>query len=487
MAEEDNFDIDIYGDIDNDPQPSDHYKKEDNEELILDDNYASINHDTNGAVRAKQEGAGDTKMANTSNEVLNGVQKIATSDGSSGVEQNPPKLPPQKQGVKRKEAPDSRTVEQNATTALFISDLHWWTTDDDIRGWINQAECEDELKDITFSEHKVNGKSKGQAFVEFTSPQAATAAKQKIEAFHGQGYSTKRHTVSFTSPTTNPFRTLPKDAPARGKDGPRERDNRSQAGSFNSPTGMGSGPNPPQVNFGMNNMGGGGFRGGRGGFGNRGGPMNNMGGGYGQRSFSGPMGGGPPNTGFQGGPMGGFQGGSMQGMQQFGGGFPNRGGMMGGMRGGPIGNRGGRGGMAGPNGMMGMGGMGMGMGMGGGIPGQMGMGGGMNMGQMGAGGQGMDGFNNPMAGGFNGPMMGKYPYNRGSAPRANIRGGNTANSVMNHLIFQSMQLNPSFSAPGQGGFQAPTPHFNPAFFGHNQNGAGDGNWNPHGAKRPRPE
>src|SRR5207249_4100996 len=70
-------------------------------------------------------------------------------------------LPPQKQGVKRKEAPDNRPVEQNATTALFISDLHWWTTDDDIRGWINQAECEDELKDITFSEHKVNGKSKG--------------------------------------------------------------------------------------------------------------------------------------------------------------------------------------------------------------------------------------------------------------------------------------------------------------------------------------
>jgi hypothetical protein len=221
--------------------------------------------------------------------------------------------------------------------------------------------------------------------------------------------------------------------------------------------------------------------------------MNNMGAGYGQRNFSGPMGGPPPNPGFQGAPMGGFQGGPMQGMQQFGGGFQNRGGMMGGMRGGPIGTRGGRGGMAGPNGMMGgMGGMGMGgMGMGGGMPGQMGggMGGGMNMGQMGAGGQGMDGFNNPMAGGFNGPMMGKYSYNNGSASsRANIRGGgNPANSVINHLMFQSMQLRRSFSESGQGGFQGPTPHFNPAFFSHNQSGAGDGNWNPHGAKRPRPE
>jgi hypothetical protein len=218
--------------------------------------------------------------------------------------------------------------------------------------------------------------------------------------------------------------------------------------------------------------------------------MSNMGGGgYGQRSFSGPMSGGPPG-GFQGGPMGGFQGSPMPNMQQFGGGFQNRGGMMGGMRGGPIGNRGGRGGMAGPNGMMGgMGGMGMGgMGMGGGMPGQMGgMGGGMNMGQMGAGGQGMDGFNNPMAGGFNGPMMGKYFRNRGSASsRANPRGGwHTANPVVNNLVFQSGQLRRSFIASGQGGFQGPAPHFNPAFF--NQNGAGDGNWNPHGAKRPRPE
>lgn len=43
----------------------------------------------------------------------------------------------------------------------MISELNWWTTDDDIRGWTSQADCEDELKDITFSEHKVNGKSKG--------------------------------------------------------------------------------------------------------------------------------------------------------------------------------------------------------------------------------------------------------------------------------------------------------------------------------------
>jgi hypothetical protein len=43
----------------------------------------------------------------------------------------------------------------------MISELNWWNTDDDIRGWAREADCEDEIKDITFSEHKVNGKSKG--------------------------------------------------------------------------------------------------------------------------------------------------------------------------------------------------------------------------------------------------------------------------------------------------------------------------------------
>jgi hypothetical protein len=63
--------------------------------------------------------------------------------------------------VKRKEGSDDRPIDPGATTALLISELNWWTTDEDVRGWANQTNCEDELKDITFSEHKVNGKSKG--------------------------------------------------------------------------------------------------------------------------------------------------------------------------------------------------------------------------------------------------------------------------------------------------------------------------------------
>jgi len=37
-----------------------------------------------------------------------------------------------------------------------------------------------------------------------------------------------------------------------------------------------------------------------------------------------------------------------------------------------------------------------------------------------------------------------------------------------------------------GGFGGNQPHFNQGFFNQGQ-ASGDGNWNPHGAKRPRPE
>lgn len=63
-------------------------------------------------------------------------------------------------GVKRKDA-DERPVDPGASTAIIISDLQWWQTDDDIRGWARYCDCEDELTELTFSEHKVNGKSKG--------------------------------------------------------------------------------------------------------------------------------------------------------------------------------------------------------------------------------------------------------------------------------------------------------------------------------------
>jgi hypothetical protein len=179
-----------------------------------------------------------------------------------------------------------------------------------------------------------------QVYLEFYSPQAATATKHHIDGLASAQPTTRKHTTIYTSATNNPFKTLPKDAPTRGRD---ERPVRG--GGYN------SGPRGEYNS---------GFRGGRGRGFDRGG--------YGQynnnRNFSPPMSGGynnQNNVSFQ----------NNMGMNGgFGGGFSNRGNMMGGgMRGGMGGMRGGRGAMN----MMPMGAMGMnmmnpmmaGMGMGG--------------------------------------------------------------------------------------------------------------------------
>ncbi|KFZ20741.1 hypothetical protein V502_03020 [Pseudogymnoascus sp. VKM F-4520 (FW-2644)] len=365
MADDD-FDIDIYGDTNNEQEtPTTPAAKDEEGDIKID---GANNDDTDEANKPTEvDEDQDTEYVDIKVDSGNDGppqeqrQQIKSTDESGKDALNIPKQAPQQQGVKRKEGSDERPIDPGATTALLISDLHWWNTDDDIRGWINQAQCEDELKEITFSEHKVNGKSKGQAYVEFSSQQAATAAKHKIDAFgEGQQY-IKKHIVTYSNPNVNLFKTLPKDAPMRaGKDGPT---NRPVAGNYNDRTQQSAGNNY-----------GGNFRG-RGGY-NRGNMNNNMGGGF-NRNFQNPGMGGMGGN-FQA-PMGGFNAGSMGG-GQFSGGF-NRGGMMNNMRGGPGVMRGGRGGMNG--GMMGgmpMGGMQMG-----GMPGAMpGMGGPMNMG-MGAG------------------------------------------------------------------------------------------------------
>ncbi|KAJ5162187.1 RRM domain protein [Penicillium capsulatum] len=338
-TEDDNFDIDIYGDGN---EQGDY--KQDDADLVLDvPESAPPSHDTSAQQQQPQQPQQQSQQS----------QDPATNGDHAMPQSNTSDSTPAPHGVKRKDYED-RPSDPDATTALMISDLFWWTTDDDIRGWVNAAAAEGELKDVTFSEHKVNGKSKGQAYVEFTTTQASTASKHIIES--GDAAGGRKHAVNYTNPHTNPFRTLPKDAPMR-KDA-----NRNTPGGFN------AGGNQ---NFPMN-MGGGGYRG-RGGYNNRG--MGNMN--FNNRNNFNPMG-GFQGGGPAGGMMPGFQGGPMGGMQNYG--FNNRGGMMGGgMRGGPGGMRGGRGGnMMGMPNMNPMGNMGMPMAGGmnpmmGGMAGNMGM------------------------------------------------------------------------------------------------------------------
>lgn len=166
-AEEDNFDIDIYGDGGEDYQ-------QDSASPIQAESHSkpvppgtegtypgSRNSDTPQLNAGGFDGQQDSDSANPHVHHSVVAQKIASTDDSIHDPLHLPKQAPQTQGLKRQEGEQDQYSDPAATTALFITDLHWWVTDDDVRGWANQNQCEDELEDVTFSEHKVNGKSKG--------------------------------------------------------------------------------------------------------------------------------------------------------------------------------------------------------------------------------------------------------------------------------------------------------------------------------------
>lgn len=185
-------------------------------------------------------------------------------------------LDPQSQprpGLKRKASTEDNTpekrrrsstthlpVDPNATPALKFADLNWWTTEEDLRSFCNRAGVENELTDLGFAEHKINGKSRGEAYMQFASPQAANAVKREIEKANEMAASApvgKRTVfgVQFCA-VGNPFK-----------------------GASN------AGPNKTFSQAGSNRGGGGGYERGyggqRGSYGGRGNSGQNRGGGYG--------------------------------------------------------------------------------------------------------------------------------------------------------------------------------------------------------------
>lgn len=235
----------------------------------------------------------------------------------------------------------------NATPALHLTSLHWSTNEEDIRAYIPSHLGKGSLREIRIAEHNQNGKSRGEAYLEFSSPAAAGAVKKAIEDANeaGQKEGKKRGPVvgvQFTG-VGNPF---------RGAGGAGEK--------FSSTAGRGDRggyvPRGQRGNFG----GRGGFQqnrgGGFGGRGSYGGPQNGMGGQWGMNGNAGGFQGQnmvPGGGGYGGMGMGGMNMGNFGGMMGMG-----RGGNMMGMMPNMMGNMMNMGGM-GRGGMNGMGGMGM--------------------------------------------------------------------------------------------------------------------------------
>ncbi|KAJ9121683.1 hypothetical protein QFC22_002303 [Naganishia vaughanmartiniae] len=178
---------------------------------------------------------------------------------------------------------------------VMLDGLNWWTTDEDLVAVAAQANVPIDIRDVTFAEHKINGKSRGQAFVECHDQEGAKRLK---DWFNGRDFQGKQITaVLGSSLTGNPYKLIPKE--------PNSKYSKPDAAPGGPPRGPASG--------GYGDRGGRG--GGRGGFVPRGRGGYNNGGGRG----GGMSGGIAP-----GGPMGGSAGmnagaGNMGGMSGMGG------------------------------------------------------------------------------------------------------------------------------------------------------------------------
>ncbi|OQO00643.1 hypothetical protein B0A48_13133 [Cryoendolithus antarcticus] len=159
---DDDFEIDIYGDDD---------EQQIDSKLDEPGPAAEENKDEDSKTEAEATATTEALPTNPPSE-----QATAPASAPTGL------------SLKRKvsdaaEIPTSAELpsDPNATPALRLSELHWWTTEEDLRGFCAAASAESHMTDISFGEHRQNGKSRGEAYLEFSTPSASAATKREIE------------------------------------------------------------------------------------------------------------------------------------------------------------------------------------------------------------------------------------------------------------------------------------------------------------------
>lgn len=264
-ADDDTFDIDIYGEEElEEPQAQSatnggqqEHEEPEPQYTGEDDLYGDDKDATTGAQPTLSSAAAPaaTEHVKPSDPVTQPAAQPTTTT-------TPATQPPPPNNLKRK-APSpspSPSLDPSAQPALKLAELPWHTTEETLRHLCALSNAESALTDLTFGEHKINGKSKGEVYLEFSSREACSRVKRAVEEANANGsggVARGKWTVYYVPAGTNPFKNA--SASGGGKDGGR-------AGAYQSSgAGRGGGGGAYNQRGGGNFSGRGGFRGGAGG------------------------------------------------------------------------------------------------------------------------------------------------------------------------------------------------------------------------------
>ncbi|KAJ4961705.1 hypothetical protein NE237_021615 [Protea cynaroides] len=139
--------------------------------------------------------SGSLSVPDSSNVALRSAAQLPTSQTGMQISMNRPVLNENLNRPVVNENPSRQSVE-NGGTMLFVSELHWWTTDAELESVLSQY---GRVKEIKFFDERASGKSKGYCQVEFFDPAATAACKERM---NGHVFNGRSCVVNFATPQT---------------------------------------------------------------------------------------------------------------------------------------------------------------------------------------------------------------------------------------------------------------------------------------------